>query len=786
MRYFLLFIFAISFGNVFGQSDSCSFKISGLVLSLETKEPLAFASIKILGTTKGTVTSENGAFTIENICNDEVDLEIRFLGYKTVVHHHDLHHPDPIIYMAQVETLLQTVIVEGYMTEEIQTLSIQKKDVSTLKMINSSIANITEELSGVSMLKTGSNVSKPMIHGLHSNRVLVINDGLRHAYQVWGQEHAPEIDPSHVGEIEIVKGAGTVKYGPEALGGVILYNSKEPVLHTNLTGSVGSSFQTNGRAVSGQFNLGQGYDRFAWNAGAFGIYQGDLQAPDYNLSNTGKREFGGSFNTLLHQRKFDLKVSGSYFQQELGILRGSLVGNLTDLQNAIERGIPNPTYSRTYEIRNPKQETEHGLIKTDLSFFKGEHIFKFQYGFQQNVRREFDVRRGELNERPVIDLKLWSHTIDAEWVQPTKANLNGNSGLQIFTQNSKNKPESNPANFVPDYQVFNLGAYTIQSLNFNETTAEFGARFDYQSLYTADTIRDVQIYSNTVDYFNVTFTVGLRKKVNANNTLFSNIGTAWRPPNVAELYSFGYHFSRLQFGLWRYTLEPEVSTDEILNQSDRPVPSEKSIKWVTGLEVKRSNLNAEFIVYVNHINNFIFLRPFGVTVNIAGTFPYFIYDQTNALFIGTDWDLKYNHTRHLTSEMKISYVYAQERETKQALLEIPPFNVGYSLDYKKGNWDFGVNLSYTATQWNAPPVIEPIEFQNNNAEVDPDEFFDYMSPPDAFFLVGGKVAFHKKHWNFEVSVQNLLNTPYRLYTDRLRYFADSPGRNISVALEYIF
>jgi len=511
-----------------------------------------------------------------------------------------------------------------------------------------------------------------------------------------------------------------------------------------------------------------------------------MQAPYYNLSKTGKREFGGSCNTFLHQRNYDIEVSGSYIKQELGILRGSLVGNLTDLQNAIERGVPNPTFDRTYEIKNPKQETDHALLKADLSFFHGEHVFKLQYGLQQNVRREFDVRRGELNERPVIDLTLWSHTVDAEWIQPSKGNWNGNSGLQVFTQRSKNKPGTNPANFVPDYDVVNLGIYSIQSIKFNETTAELGVRIDYQSLYTADTIRDVQIYSNTVDYFNVTFTAGIRKKLDANYTLFSNIGTAWRPPNVAELYSFGYHFSRLQFGLWRYVLEPEVSTNEILNQSDRPVPSEKSIKWVTGIEVKKSNLQAELIAYVNHIDNFIFLRPYGITVNIAGTFPYFIYDQTNAFFIGSDLDIKYHHSRHLTSEMKISYVYAQERRTEQALLEIPPFNVNYLLDYSKGNWDLGLNLRYTASQWNAPPVIEPINFQDNNVEVDPDEFFDYMAPPDTFFLVGCSVAYQKKHWNFEVSVQNLFNTSYRLYTDRLRYFADSPGRNISVALEYIF
>ena len=789
MRYIILYFLLVLCGCAFGQSDSCNLSVSGKIVSLETNEPLPFATVTVLGTDLVAVASENGEFRIDNICEGEIHLEIRFVGYKTFVHHHDFHHPNPVIYMAADETVLESIIVEGTQPEELQSLSVQRKEISKLSVVGSSIGDLTEDLSGVSILKTGSNISKPIVHGLHSNRVLVINNGVRHAYQVWGQEHAPEIDPSHVDQIEIVKGAGTVKYGPEALGGVILYNSKKPALDEKLYGSVGVSYHTNGRAPSSQISLGQGSHRFAWNVGAFGVYQGDLEAPDYNLSNTGKREYGGSFNTLLHLPKLDLQVSGNYFQQELGILRASIVGNLTDLQNAVDRGNPEPTFPFTYDIGSPGQETEHGVLKADLSLFAGDHVFKVQYAIQQNVRREFDVRRGPLNDRPVIDLKLLSHTIDTEWIQPTKGQWSGNSGIQVFTQNSVNEPGSNPANFVPDYDVFNIGAYTIQTLNLDRTTLELGARFDWQSLSVADTIRDVFIYSNEVDFSNATFTLGVRREINKNLTLFSNIGTAWRPPNVAELYSFGYHNSILQFGLWRYDFTPQLTTpvDSVFDQTLRPVSSEQGIKWVSGLELKKGKTTGEFIVYANHIDNFIFLRPFGITTNIRGpAIPFFLYDQTDALFIGSDWDIRIKHSKALTSEVKISYVYATDRENKQALLEIPPLNINYLMDYKKGNWDFGLDLSYTARQWNAPPFIDPLEFRNNNAEINIDQIFDYMDAPDAYFLIGTNISYNRSNWNAEFKINNLLNSSYRIYTDRTRYFADAPGRNFSIALEYRF
>lgn len=34
----------------------------------------------------------------------------------------------------------------------------------------------------------------PVIHGLHSNRILILNNEVRQEGQQWGADHAPEID----------------------------------------------------------------------------------------------------------------------------------------------------------------------------------------------------------------------------------------------------------------------------------------------------------------------------------------------------------------------------------------------------------------------------------------------------------------------------------------------------------------------------------------------------------------------------------------------------------------
>ena len=788
--YRLLIIFLIfSCDSVLlSQDKPCDQTIEGKIYDMETSEPLPFATVKIQETGVGVAADSDGYFIIEDLCYTEVHLEIQFLGYKKVVHHHDFHHNDPSIFLAHEKTLLEGIVIEESKVDAFKTLSTQNLEVDKISLLSSSVSRLTEQFSGVTSLKTGANISKPIVHGLHSNRVLVINDGLRHAYQLWGEGHAPEIDPSHVSDIEVVKGAATVKYGPEALGGVILYNTKRPELDKKLHGSLGSSFKTNGRSPSAQLNLSQGSHRFAWSASGFGVLQADLTAPDYNLSNTGRREYGGSFNTLFHQPKYELQVSGSYLDQQLGILRGSIVGNLRDLQNAIERGVPSPTLESTFDIQNPHHDIQHGLLRSNFSAFFGDQILKIQYGVQRNIRKEFDVRRGELNDRPVIDLELVSHNLDIEWIQAEKGSWTGRSGIQLYTQKSVNEPGSNPINFVPDYDVINIGAFSIQSLELNKSVVELGVRLDHQNLNVIDTIRDVTFYDNEVDYTNVTFTLGFRHKLNESLSLFSNLGTAWRPPNVAELYSFGYHFSRVQFGLWRYDFQPNIITPltQVFDQTDREVPSERSLKLVTGLELNNRKFQGEFIFHINRINDYIFLRPFGVTTNVAGTFPFFLYQQTNALFLGSDWDIRYNHGKYFRSEAKLSYVYALETTNNQAFIEIPPLSAKYTLDYTKDNLSWGISIDYTAQQWNAPPVIEPEAFNTGQVEVSPDEIFDFIAAPDAYVLLGAKVSYQYQALFVQLTADNLLNTTYRSYTDRLRYFADAPGRNLTLSLNIKF
>lgn len=788
MKQLIPLLFFISWAHLQAQQAPCNKTITGKIIDIYTQEPLPFATVTILDTSTGVIAQEDGSFKIENVCEGEIHLEVRFVGYKTIVHHHDFHHPSPTIYLAQDHLELNSVVVEESRDlNTLKSLSVASKEVDLLAALGSSAGNLLAGTSGVSTLKTGQNVVKPIVHGLHSNRVLIINNGVRHSYQAWGQEHAPEIDPSEVDRLSVVKGAATVRYGSEALGGVILFNADQLAFDSQLSADIGSNFQTNGRAVAGKVKVQQGFHRFAWSAGAYKTVQGNLHAPDYNLTNTGKREAGLNFSAKLHRPTYDLDLYVSRFDQNLGILRGSVASNLEALVEAINRTVPENTKPFSYDINNPRQETRHSLYKLKGSLFLGEHEVDVQYAFQRNLRKEFDIRRGSNNERPAINLELNTHSVDIDWKYPSLGSLEGKAGAQFFYQDNNNIAGTNTVPFIPNYNVLNSGIYTIQTLDKGSSQYELGFRYDYQYINSRVVDSEDEITRSELNYQNASFSFGWSRKLGKSLSIRTNLGSAWRPPKVGELFSFGKHGFVFEYGLWRHQLFPEqdsISTAAVLNDQTKPVKSEQGLKWITTLELAKSNFRVEFVPYINFIQNFFFTRPYGITQTVRGPFPYFIHGQTDALFAGLDLSGSLVHNQRLSSDFKLAYVYAQDIVDGQPFLEIPPLNMQYSITKELQKLKITFSAEWTARQTHTPTVISPESFLSEAVSINRNSTFDYIAPPRGFFLLHASASYRWEKLSVNVRLNNALNQSYRNYTDRLRYFADDVGRNLILALNY--
>ncbi|RYF49517.1 MAG: TonB-dependent receptor, partial [Cytophagaceae bacterium] len=348
------------------------------------------------------------------------------------------------------------------------------------KYSNASLGDALKEIAGVSALKTGNNIVKPVINGLHSSRVPVIANNVRLEDQQWGTEHAPNLDINSAGRVSIIKGAGALQYGGDAVGGLVLVEPVQ-VLKDTLFGSTILTGDTNGRGGALATSLHKGAEKgWAWNAQGTFKYMGDREAPNYIISNTGNREanFAGDVSYLGN----GYKLSGfySFYSATIGIASATHIGNVADLVQAINSGVPSVVNAFTHSINNPKQEVQHHLAKLNFSKDLADgSVLAVQYAFQSNHRQEYDLRRGDFANTPALDLTLSTHSANADW----KKEQDGNTlkaGLSGSLQHNDASPDTGVRPLIPTYDKYDAGAYGIYSHAFSASlTAEAGIRYDF-------------------------------------------------------------------------------------------------------------------------------------------------------------------------------------------------------------------------------------------------------------------------------------------------------------------
>lgn len=773
--------------------DSCSYSVSGLVLDIAENEPIPFANVMVSGSTKGATTDISGRFLIEGICMEEFDLIITYVGYKTTKHHHDSYHKNPTIMLAPDNQMLESIVVEGeYNATSMNTLKIDQLDPEVLAGNQSeSLAQLAGNIAGLSMLSTGQNVMKPIIHGLHSNRVLIINNGVRHEFQNWGIEHAPEVDPSQVASLEVLKGAATVRYGPDALGGVILVNPAKLELYSGFKGTINSTLNSNGKSGDLALNLRNGWHKWVVAVQGSLTKQGDLKAPNYQLTNTGKMEYSFSTNIRYHIHKLDLEAYYSRFHQNLGILRGSVNGNLVDLAQAMISDVPQYTTEFSYDVNNPRQEVDHDLFKLKGVLTFSDQNFIFQYAYQKNHRLEYDVRRGANNDNPSINLELNTHSLDLDWNLPPLGSVTSIAGIQWIYQDNNNLPGTNTIPYIPNFNSTRLGIYTIEHFDMGDWLYELGLRYDFQFTFARGYDSRNEEFSSDLTFNQLTGSAGV-KRTYKNFDIHANLGLAWRPPNVAELYSFGKHGASIEYGLWRYELTDDQVEIRVLGESDNPIKSEIGWKWLNNLTFQKGRDQFAITTYLNLIENYIYTRPAGIINTIRGAFPYFLYQQTNALLAGLDYTFERAIDKSIVLKSSGNYLWSKDIKNNDVFVEMPTTRISLSMEFSVcpdflGKSSFEIGGTYHFRYFQAPDVINPEQFISETVDLQAltASNFDFMAAPPGYFLPTLKWRASKDRWSWQIQAFNLFNQTYKIYTDRLRYFADQQGRNFRVSLGYI-
>lgn len=784
-----------------GQGN-CKLTITGKVLD-DSKNALPRATVFIKEHNIGKVTDLDGIYFFSELCEGDYVLEIKFLGYETQVVKLNLRKSERIETILNTEDrLLSEVVVSDHREPVGKASNYGALSGKALEEVRGkSLGESLQSITGVNTIQSGPAIFKPVIHGLHSQRILILNNGVRQEGQQWGAEHAPEIDPFMAANLVVVKDAGAIKYGTDALGGVVILTPAELPTDQQLGGQLHVIGSSNGRSgvVSGLLEGGiPNYKGWGWRLQGTAKKSGDLHTPNYNLSNTGFRELNYSASTGYHKGGTGFEVFYSHFNTTIGILKGSVVGSIEDLAIALEQEPPQNTQPFTYQINSPRQEVKHDLIKLTSHIRKGDNLFNVQYALQINNRQEFDLRRGSLTEVPALGYKLFTHTVDAEWEKTKSKSHIRSLGLNAMAQDNNKIDGTQTLPFIPNFNNYTAGLFWIEKIAKTNWDWEIGARYDLRYYKIVGFDFKNQLYRSEFNFHNVSATAAGTLKINPASSFTSSLGSAWRPPNVAELYSLGTHQSAaaIEYGL----LLDEI-TNEVRSPDEVDFKAEQAIKWVNTYRVQKEKWSMEMTNYINCIFNYIYLKPRGVTENTRGIFPYFRYTQTDASFLGADLSFGYSVTKKLKLNSRISLLRAKDETNNDYLIFIPSNRYEVSMRYDAPNiqsWTnpfLEIRLKYVAKQNRAPrvvPIRDIIEakergidlFENDNLN------FDFVDSPDGYFLasiaLGISKPIMKSKLDFRISIENLTNTAYREYSNRMRYYADEIGRNLSIALKYSF
>ncbi|RYF76548.1 MAG: TonB-dependent receptor, partial [Cytophagaceae bacterium] len=210
-------------GNVFpSQAQTvCHCFVKGQVLDRETRQPIPGATILIKETGQGIATNAEGQYRIDRLCEGTYTLIARIVGYREIqqslVLKHEVDEANQDVLLSEDVQHLQNVTVTAQKTDALTSQSVVALQGRSLDQTRgSTLGDALRNVPGVTTLQTGSSVVKPVIHGMHSSRVLILNNGIRQEGQQWGSEHGPEIDPFVATRLSVIKGAAGVRYGSDA------------------------------------------------------------------------------------------------------------------------------------------------------------------------------------------------------------------------------------------------------------------------------------------------------------------------------------------------------------------------------------------------------------------------------------------------------------------------------------------------------------------------------------------------------------------------------------------
>lgn len=538
-------------------------------------------------------------------------------------------------------------------------------------------ATITETLQtkpGISGTTFAGGANRPIIRGLDTYRVRVQENGIGTAdVAALSEDHAVPIDPNAASRIEVIRGPATLRYGSQAIGGVVaVENDRIPsaIPDGGFSGEIRGGFSSVDDGHDGAFRATAGASGIVVHADGFKRQAEDYDTPRGEQLNTFVDSEGGAVGISMVGLSGFLGVSISRFESLYGIPgeEAAEVSPRIDLEQD------------KLQVKGEWRVKDFGVEALRVWFGASD------YQHTENINEGGGFEAGQLftNEE-------WESRFEAQHLplSTSLGILRGAVGVQAFNRETEGRNLEGADSLLAPAETDSVAAFLFEELDVTDRlTLQAAARVEHTEVDGSNRLDPLNPADPLVglsrDFTPFSASLGGLYKLPGAHVVSLNGQYVERAPDAGELYSAGVHEA--------------TGTFEIGNPN---LDIEKALTIEAGLRKASGAFRYDATAFYSRFDGFIFKGLTGVEcledlASCGGPigpddepFDQVLFDQRDARFYGVELAAQYDVAPIWNGVWGIDGQYDfvnAEFTNGDNVPRIPPHRLGGGLYYRDANW----------------------------------------------------------------------------------------------------
>jgi outer membrane receptor protein involved in Fe transport len=649
--------------------------------------------------------------------------------------------------VAQVDSSKQlpAIIITATRTKSSITktpFSVSVLDSSKLKQ--SLLRTVPESLIGLSCVfvqKTNHGGGSPIVRGLTGNQNLLLIDGFRlnnAIFRYGPNQYLTLVDPFLVERIEVVKGTGSVQFGSDAMGGVINVITRQPRLSVKPVFSSTLLLRGTSQGMERTLRPEIQFSNKKIATLVSGVFSdfGDLKGGDTS---------GFQRPSGYRQQSLDVRTTigpGKNWRVQMGM---SIV-NQNDVPLYHKYQLEKVALSKSELLQRKmvflktQKSYANGIIRSITLDISQQQLIDHRLSKSLSsspLVKEFDTVNSSsiTTDIPTVFTTFWSANtgveLNLDYVKSTR-----------FQYNTPTDIVSRRGLYPNGARYHSFAAYSLHHFTLKQLQIETGVRFHQNKI----TIQDASIGAIMIKPSAWVYMLGTSYAISEQLSLFGNINSAFRAPNIDDMGTLGIIDFRYEQPA--YDLKPE-----------RSINKEMGVRW------KQRNFQVSVAAFHLTLKDLIGRIKTSAIIN---NYPVYIKKNIEEAFIrGAEFEITSSPFPFLLVQANLSYLFGHNLTRNEPLRRIPPINGQLSITYSRRKWQAGIINDYATSQ-------------QRLAQGDKDDNRIPFGGTPGYTIYHLFVAKEIGKLQYRFRLNNLINTDYRTHGSGI----NSMGRSLSISLFY--